>query len=126
MEAVIYEDGKPGPARVWLGDRPVPGLAMSRYAQPRRGPPWPDVVPAAVLTASFCRVRSFGDLIAKQAGVVSRPQIVARRLQGEDAFLVVASDGLWEFMSNQDVATLMDQTSSVIERKGEVCVVVSL
>ena len=73
-----------------------------------------------------CLVRSFGDLIAKQAGVVSRPQIVARRLQGEDAFLVVASDGLWEFMSNQDVATLMDQTSSVIERKGEVCVVVSL
>lgn len=29
--AVAYDDGIDGPARVWLGDVDIPGLAMSRY-----------------------------------------------------------------------------------------------
>ena len=31
--AVAYDDGIDGPARVWLGDVDIPGLAMSRYIE---------------------------------------------------------------------------------------------
>merc|ERR1712000_372708 len=63
---------------VWLGHMDVPGLAMSR---------------------SLC------DAVAHSAGVSSEPEFVEYEFsQGrEDLILVLASDGLWEFMSDQEV-----------------------
>ena len=51
--AIQYDDGGPSPARVWLKDKMLPGLAMSR---------------------------SLGDTVAKQAGVISNPEITRRVL----------------------------------------------
>ena len=75
--AVKYDDGIDGPARVWLGNMDVPGLAMSR---------------------------SLGDTIAHSAGVTSTPEFFTRTVDpSEDCMLIIASDGLWEFMDNQEV-----------------------
>ena len=75
--AVQYDDGIDGPQRVWLGNMDIPGLAMAR---------------------------SLGDTIAHSAGVISEPEIRVETIDPEKmAFLVVASDGLWEFMTDQDV-----------------------
>lgn len=74
-----YQDelGNPiGPARVWLKDQNIPGLAMSR---------------------------SLGDLVASTAGVICIPEITEITLEPDDKFLVIGSDGVFEFMSNEDV-----------------------
>ena len=74
--SVTYEDGVDGPPRVWLGHMDIPGLAMSR---------------------------SLGDTVAHTAGVISEPENHVVDLTPNDKVLVWASDGLWEFMSNQEV-----------------------
>lgn len=74
--AVEYDDGIDGPPRVWLGHMDVPGLAMSR---------------------------SLGDAVAHTAGVISEPEFFSRFLDDRDRCLVIATDGLWEFMSNEEV-----------------------
>lgn len=74
--AVEYDDGIDGPPRVWLGHMDIPGLAMSR---------------------------SLGDTVAHTAGVISEPEMHAVELMPADKVMIWASDGLWEFMSNQEV-----------------------
>jgi len=66
-----------GPYRVWLKDQNIPGLAMSR---------------------------SFGDQIGASVGIISEPEIIEHTITQEDMFLVVASDGLWEFIENEEVS----------------------
>lgn len=78
--AVEYDDGIDGPPRVWLGHMDVPGLAMSR---------------------------SLGDAVAHTAGVVSEPEYFSHMLTGSDRCLVIATDGLWEFMSNEEVTDIV-------------------
>ena len=80
-----------GPARVWLGGQDVPGLAMSR---------------------------SFGDLVAASVGVVARPEVDEREVcgvggGGEDVFVVMGSDGVWEFMGNDEVVELVGRVGGV-------------
>jgi len=66
-----------GPKRVWLRNRQVPGLAMTR---------------------------SIGDMAATSVGVIAEPEIkVFNNLQPSDKFIVVASDGIWDRLSNQEV-----------------------
>ena len=77
----LDSDGKPvGPARVWLKNQNIPGLAMSR---------------------------SLGDIVAHSVGVEWEPEIKEFQLQKEDKMLVVASDGLWEFLSNKQVLDII-------------------
>jgi serine/threonine protein phosphatase PrpC len=83
ISPLSYEDGQDGPMRVWAGGvtPPGPGLAMSR---------------------------SLGDTMGKLAGVCATPDIYTARLcPGEDLFLVLASDGLWEFMGGGEVAQVL-------------------
>ena len=81
VHATQYADGGEGPVRVWLRDEDIPGLAMSR---------------------------SLGDTVAKRAGVISEPDVYTYTLApGDDAFLLLASDGLWEFTSPADAAAVV-------------------
>jgi len=83
--AVEYDDGIDGPPRVWLGHMDVPGLAMSR---------------------------SLGDSVAHMAGVISEPEFTERVLDPEkDKFVIVATDGLWEFMDNSTCVDLACKAS---------------
>lgn len=59
--------------RVWLKDQELPGLAMSR---------------------------SLGDQVAHSVGVSSIPEITEYILELEDKFVVIATDGVWEFLTN--------------------------
>ena len=62
-----------GPMRVWLKNEDIPGLAMSR---------------------------SFGDAMAARVGVNAIPEIKDFTLTPEDKVIVLASDGVWEFLKN--------------------------
>ena len=77
---VVYPDGVVGPDRVWLADQRSPGLAMSR---------------------SVC------DEIAHRAGVISAPDFFERIIQiPQDLVLILATDGLWDVVSNRDAVQL--------------------
>lgn len=69
-----------GPLRVWSTDRDIPGLAMTR---------------------------SIGDLASRKSGIVSDPEIVVRNIQAEDKFLILATDGIWEFISSQEAVDIV-------------------
>ena len=66
-----------GPKRVWLKNKQVPGLAMTR---------------------------SIGDMAATSVGVTAKPEITYfPNLSSNDKILVVASDGLWDRFSNHEI-----------------------
>ncbi len=47
--------------------------------------------------------RAFGDKVAATVGVISEPEIIEWKLTLEDKFLIIASDGLWEFLDSDEV-----------------------
>ena len=69
-----------GPQRVWLKDEEVPGLAMTR---------------------------SFGDRVAATVGVISEPEIKEFDFDENDKFMIIASDGIWEFISSQECVEII-------------------
>jgi serine/threonine protein phosphatase PrpC len=70
-----------GPKRVWLKSKQIPGLAMTR---------------------------SIGDLIAKTVGVTQEPEIkVFEKLREQDRVLVLASDGIWDRLPNDDICPII-------------------
>jgi len=70
------EDGEnSGPYRVWAYGEDYPGLAMSR---------------------------SIGDMDAKKVGVIPNPQIVEYTIDKNSKYFIIASDGIWEFITNEE------------------------
>ncbi|KAI8463900.1 MAG: phosphatase 2C-like domain-containing protein [Monoraphidium minutum] len=89
VERLMDEMGQPmGPHRVWLPYAWVPGLAMSR---------------------------ALGDQLAHQVGVSSEPDTTQLDITREDAFLIMASDGVWEFISSQEAVDLVAACDTVEE-----------
>ena len=81
VESYQDENGNPvGPARVWLKNQDLPGLAMSR---------------------------SLGDAVASSVGVIPEPEILEFTLTPEDKFVVIGSDGIFEFLSNEEVVKIV-------------------
>ena len=74
------EDGeKSGPFRVWQKGEVYPGIAMSR---------------------------SIGDLIASKLGVIPEPKFLEEKIDKDTKFIIVASDGIWEFLDNDTVKNI--------------------
>ncbi len=81
VEPFKEPNGDPvGPYRVWLENDNIPGLAMSR---------------------------SLGDKVAQQVGVICDPEIFEMKLTPDDKFLIIASDGIWEFIPNDKAVELV-------------------
>ncbi|KAL9253697.1 putative protein phosphatase 2C 65 [Drosera capensis] len=66
--------------RVWLPDEDTPGLAMTR---------------------------AFGDLCLKDYGLISVPQLFYRKLTTRDEFIVLATDGVWDVLTNLEVVRIV-------------------
>jgi serine/threonine protein phosphatase PrpC len=57
---------------------------------------------------AFAFFRSLGDSVAHTAGVSSLPEFTERELDPlTDKCIVVATDGLWEFVSNQETIDMV-------------------
>lgn len=44
--------------------------------------------------------RSLGDMYLKQSGVISTPEVLKHEITKDDQFMIIASDGIWEHISN--------------------------
>lgn len=51
--------------------------------------------------------RSLGDKIAHSVGVSWEPDITEIILNSYDKIIIIASDGVWEFLSNNEVADII-------------------
>ncbi|XLR14335.1 hypothetical protein S83_042273 [Arachis hypogaea] len=71
---------EPEVPRVWLPFDDAPGLAMAR---------------------------AFGDFCLKEYGVISIPEFSHRLLTDKDQFVVLASDGVWDVLSNEEVVEIV-------------------
>ncbi|KAM0040114.1 putative protein-serine/threonine phosphatase [Helianthus debilis subsp. tardiflorus] len=76
---------EPSVTRVWLPNNDSPGLAMAR---------------------------AFGDFCLKDFGLISIPDIFYRRLTENDQFVVLASDGIWDVLTNKDVIDIVASAES--------------
>ena len=88
----FLEDGEfVGPERIWIKEEEVPGLAMTR---------------------------SFGDRVAATVGVISEPEIKEFDLDINDKFMIIASDGIWEFISSQECVDIISNFYDKNDIKG--------
>ena len=76
VEPYMYDGEAIGPPRVWLKDEDTPGLCMSR---------------------------SIGDSIAASVGVIADPDFVEHEFSTDDKYIVFMSDGIFEFITNEEV-----------------------
>ncbi|KAF8748865.1 hypothetical protein HU200_012792 [Digitaria exilis] len=74
---------EPGVYRVWQPNRESPGLAMSR---------------------------AFGDYCVKDYGVISAPEVTQRRISSRDQFVILATDGVWDVLSNEEAVQIVAAT----------------
>ena len=51
--------------------------------------------------------RSFGDGMAHSVGCNAQPEMNEYELTQKDKVIVIASDGVWEFLENNDVAKIV-------------------
>jgi CRP-like cAMP-binding protein/serine/threonine protein phosphatase PrpC len=68
------------PPRVWAPGKSFPGCAFTR---------------------------SIGDHVAESIGVTAEPELLVKEMTREDKFVIVASDGVWEFLTNQSVTDMV-------------------
>ena len=79
IEAIEDDNGNwTGPLRVWEKGSEGPGLAMTR---------------------------TLGDKVGSKIGVVCTPEVFKYKIKKEDRAFIIASDGLWEYMSNKEVTS---------------------
>ena len=65
------------------------------------GKPW--------LGPGLCIARCLGDLKANKCGLIPTPEICMHTLQSTDLFLILASDGVWEFIDNDEAVAIVGQ-----------------
>ncbi|KAE9615943.1 hypothetical protein Lal_00017532 [Lupinus albus] len=80
---VFSLNDEPGVHRVWLPDEESPGLAMSR---------------------------AFGDYCIKDYGLISVPEVTQRTITTRDHFVVLATDGVWDVISNEEAIDIVSST----------------
>ncbi|XP_076950396.1 putative protein phosphatase 2C 73 [Bidens hawaiensis] len=80
---VFCMEDEPGVHRLWLPHEDAPGLAMSR---------------------------AFGDYCIKNFGLISMPEVTQWLITCKDQFLVLASDGVWDVISNQEAVEIVSST----------------
>ena len=71
-----------GPFRVWVKGEEYPGIAISR---------------------------SIGDLDAKKVGVIPNPQIIEYTLNSKSKYMIICSDGIWEYLKNEEVMKIANE-----------------
>lgn len=79
-----------GPFRVWESNSNQPGLSVSR---------------------------ALGDFSCRKLGVISEPVCSAHSIIEQDYFIVIASDGIWDVMDNDDVVNFVESYRKICKRK---------
>ncbi|KAK7329490.1 hypothetical protein VNO77_23660 [Canavalia gladiata] len=80
---VFCLEDEPGVYRIWMPNGNAPGLAISR---------------------------AFGDYCLKDFGLISVPDVTQKKLTTRDQFVILATDGVWDVISNQEAVKIVAST----------------
>ena len=76
------------PPRVWVQGKDYPGTAFTR---------------------------SLGDSLAEDIGVTAEPEMLSTELTSNDHLLIIASDGIFEFLTNQEAVDMCTTCATSIQ-----------
>jgi hypothetical protein len=93
FEGDTTQDFYQDPPRLWIAGKEYPGTAFTR---------------------------SLGDWFAESVGVIAEPEMLTLELTSNDQIVVIASDGVFEFLTNQEVIDLCAESQSPLEACGKV------
>ena len=74
---------------------PEPGLSARVYLDPE------------FTMIGLAMARSIGDYAVKDVGVIAEPEVKRFKINDNDRFVVLASDGVWEFISSQEAVDIL-------------------
>jgi len=79
------------------------------FVSPRPAPDLPARVwaDARMTKLGLATSRSIGDLAAKSVGVIASPEVSKHEFGSTDLFMILASDGIWEFIPAQEAGELV-------------------
>lgn len=63
--------------------------------------------------------RAFGDTYSQQLGVICEPEILEVEVKQNDLFILMCSDGVWEFISSQDAVNLVSKSEGSAKKATE-------
>jgi serine/threonine protein phosphatase PrpC len=86
------EDDPNCPYRVFIKGKQYPGIAMSR---------------------------SIGDVVAQSVGVVYNPEVNQIEITEDDEFVLICSDGVWEFITSQEAVELVQNYPNQLKNAAE-------
>lgn len=92
IEALQFGDESFGPLRIFKGSLPYPGLVVSR---------------------------SLGDEVAKRLGVLSIPDVYIMDVTTKLKFCVLATDGVWDGLSNDEVVEIVQANKNDPQKASE-------
>ncbi|CAN1281304.1 Probable protein phosphatase 2C 34 [Linum perenne] len=81
---------EPGVYRIWRPSGKTPGLALSR---------------------------AFGDYCIKEFGLISTPEVTQLRITESDQFVILATDGVWDVVSNQEAVRVVSAAAANSNRE---------
>jgi serine/threonine protein phosphatase PrpC/CRP-like cAMP-binding protein len=80
-------DEEGDPPRIWAADDEYPGCAFTR---------------------------SIGDMVAERWGVIAEPELDTYVLGENDRYVILASDGVWEFITSQTVVNMVEKAPTIV------------
>jgi len=92
VEALQFGEESFGPLRIFKGSLPYPGLVVSR---------------------------SLGDEVARRLGVISKPDISIIDIDEKLKFCVLATDGVWDGLSNDEVVEIVNANKDDPQKASE-------
>ncbi|OMJ70664.1 hypothetical protein SteCoe_31309 [Stentor coeruleus] len=63
--------------------------------------------------------RSFGDKLSRGLGVICEPDVLSLNLTEDDLFILICSDGVWEFITSQEAVNLVNKCDGDAKKASE-------
>lgn len=101
--AYIMEASGSEPSRVYRGRKTAKGIELDEM-NPGLG---------------VANTRVLGDVAAVQSGVTAEPETAKVPIGADDTCLIIASDGIWEFLSSADAVAMCSKHTSASEAAAE-------
>lgn len=65
--------------------------------------------------------RSIGDHAVKPVGVIAEPEVTSHELTDEDEFMIIATDGVWEFITSEEAVDIVARHLDAGEGASRAC-----
>ncbi len=114
------EEGDGDPPRIWLAEQMTPGCAFTRsigdaVGEVRAARNYYGAQFGRANRRAILRLTRSTLLASQRVGVYAEPELLNKNLTADDKYIIIASDGVWEFLTNQAVVNMVDSFKSPLK-----------